>query len=285
MYDNHIHIYYGPADPPETFLQKTREAGISGGSIISLYPETHGAAPQGCEQSWEYRLDNVLEFTSQTPGFYPLFWIDPLAKDVEKQIETAAQKGIKGFKIICSYFYPRETLPALRIMAAHQLPVLFHSGILYSTRCASKYNRPLEFEELLAVKGLRFALAHVGWPWTDEFNAIVGEARNGFFHSDIYVDITPGTPGVYREEVLKRLYFSGFEDLANRVLWGSDGSTNNYNIAGVKFNLDMDKKIFDKFASPGYFDDIPVYSTPDCSGLWEKLDHSNREAFFKRAVP
>lgn len=281
MLDNHIHMYYGKSDTPQEFLEKAAAAGITGGNIISLYPAKHGLV-ESADQRWEHRLEKVLEFTSQAPGFHPLFWIDPTADDFEKQIHTAAEQGIHGFKIICSHYYPHDTLPAVQVMAECQLPVLFHCGILYSKNCAAKYNRPIEFEELLAVKGLRFALAHAGWPWTDEFNAIVGEGRNGFFHSDIYVDITPGTPFVYRREVLKRLYMSGFDDLPNRVLWGTDGSTNNYPNQHVLLDIETDKKILSEIADPANVFDVPGYKAETYADIWKKVSEDNLNAFHKK---
>ena len=208
---------------------------------------------------------------------------DDGSDDFEKQIHTAAEQGIHGFKIICSHYDPHDTLPAVQVMAECQLPVLFHCGILYSKNCAAKYNRPIEFEELLAVKGLRFALAHAGWPWTDEFNAIVGEGRNGFFHSDIYVDITPGTPFVYRREVLKRLYMSGFDDLPNRVLWGTDGSTNNYPSQHVLLDIETDKKILSEIADPANVFDVPGYKVETYADIWKKVSEDNLNAFHKKA--
>ena len=281
MYDSHIHMYYGPSDSVEEFLQKTAAAGVDGGSIISPYPAGHGVTAN-CDQRWENRLEMVLSFTSQAPGFRSLFWLDPLEKNFEEQITAAAEKGIDGFKIICSRFYPHDTLPALHVMAECGLPVLFHCGILYSNNCAARFNRPLEFEELLTVKGLRFALAHVGWPWTDEFTAICGEARNSSFHADIYADLTPGTPYVYRQEVLKRLYMSSIDDLPNRVLWGSDAPTNNYATDIVKKDIEWDKKIINDIADPRNIFDVPGFEPETYTGLWEKLNRSNADNFFRK---
>ena len=282
MFDSHIHMYYGPCDTPQEFLKKAACAGVDGGSIISLYPACHNVVPSA-DQRWEYRLEKILEYTSQTPGFHPLFWIDPTESDFEKQIHTAIEQGIHGFKIICTHFYPCEALPAVKIMAECQMPVLFHCGILYSTNCAAKYNRPIEFEELLAVKGLRFALAHAGWPWTDEFNAIIGEARNGFFHSDVYVDITPGTPGIYRRDVLARLYMSGFDGLTDRVLWGTDSTVNNYQYQHALNGSRRDKDILAAISDPENVFDLPGYDQRVYAGITEKLMHDNLNSFFKKA--
>ena len=86
MFDSHIHMYYGKSDTPQEFLEKASSAGITGGNIISLFPAKHSLV-ESADQRWEYRLEKVLEFTSQAPGFHPLFWIDPTADDFEKQIQ------------------------------------------------------------------------------------------------------------------------------------------------------------------------------------------------------
>ena len=52
-------------------------------------------------------------------------------------------------------------------IAKHEKPVLFHSGILWDGLNSSSTTSP-RFEALLEVNGLKFALAHVSWPWHDE---------------------------------------------------------------------------------------------------------------------
>ena len=97
MYDSHIHMYYGPSDSVEEFLQKTAAAGVDGGSIISPFPAGHGVTAN-CDQRWENRLEMVLSFTSQAPGFRSLFWLDPLEKNFEEQItmKDMIELGLTG---------------------------------------------------------------------------------------------------------------------------------------------------------------------------------------------
>jgi predicted TIM-barrel fold metal-dependent hydrolase len=263
-------MYYSGRDTPKEFLQKTAEAGICGGAVISPYPAGHSRTAKA-DQRWQSRLESVLEFTSQTPGFLPVFWVDPTESDAQEQIFRAAEKGIRGFKVICVHYYPKDILLPLGAAAETGLPVTFHCGILFNTAPAAKYNRPLEFEVLCQVKGLRFSLAHTGWPWTDEYNAVFGEFRWGPNNVDAYADL-------YRKDVLKKLYLCGIPGIKKRVLWGSDSNALNYSVEPVKQLIRTDEAILaeiaveaPKYGAEGSYDDIlPL------------LAKENMESFFAR---
>ncbi|MBQ9502354.1 MAG: amidohydrolase family protein [Lentisphaeria bacterium] len=277
MYDYHIHLYYSGRDTPREFLGKTAEAGVDGGAVISPYPAGHSRTA-GADQRWQARLEDVLEFTSQTPGFLPVFWIDPTEPDVREQIFRAAEKGVRGFKIICVRCYPRDILTPLGAVAETGLPVTFHCGILFNTSPAAKYNRPLEFEVLCQVRGLRFSLAHTGWPWTDEYNAVFGEFRWGPNDVDAYADLTPGTPDIYRRDVLKKLYLCGIPRIRKRVLWGSDSNARNYGAGPVKQLIRMDEAILAEIAS-----EASKYGVEESyDDLLPLLAKKNMESFFTR---
>jgi hypothetical protein len=106
--------------------------------------------------------------------------------------------------------------------------MLFHSGILYDGRDTSRYNRPAEFECLLDVPGLRFAMAHISWPWCDEMIALYGkfQAAHGSRADvpELFIDTTPGTPAIYRRDALTKVFTVGF-DVKHNVLFGSDSVT------------------------------------------------------------
>jgi len=231
MFDAHIHLNYGPCDTPQEFLKKTKEAGISGGNIFCPPPERTLGRPEG-DYRWEARLDYLMEFTSQTPGFYPFYRFNPTDADVEKQLKTAVERGCKGFKIICEKYYPKDCLRACEIVASTGYPLMFHSGVLDGGRdmICTEFNRPSAFEILFSVKGLRFSLAHIGWPWVDDYLAMVAKSCFTYdpeFQNMMYFDLTPGTPGIYREQALRKLYLTGYR-VKNRVLWGTDGMANDY---------------------------------------------------------
>ena len=233
--DGHIHIGPGPVNQKE-LLDRMGQAGLDGGVLISLRPTSflHGA--QG--PSMLERLDNVMEWTEGQRYLYPYYWIDPLEEDAVAQVAAAVEHGVSGFKIICNRFYPYDerVLEVCRAIAGADKPLLFHSGILYNGEPSARYNRPGGFEAMLDVPGLRFALAHISWPWCDELIAVYGKfqsakRRQPDMSVKLFVDITRGTPSIYRRDALTKLYKVGF-DVRERIIFGTDGRANDF---GVKF--------------------------------------------------
>jgi len=244
--DGHIHIDAGPRDPSD-LLRRMHAVGITGGVLLSQPPATFltlAPAPSPSE-----RLDDVFAWCAASADLYPFYWIDPIEADALGQVSMAVERGIAGFKVICDRFYPGDerAMPVYRAIARAGRPILFHSGILWDGKPSSRYNRPAEFESLLQVEGLRFALAHISWPWCDELIAVYGKVLNAFTrHSDLsvemFVDITPGTPPIYRREALTKLFTVGY-DINHNVIFGSDATANAYNGEWVRKWLDCDHEI------------------------------------------
>ena len=233
IYDGHLHTHGKPCDPPEVFLEKTQSCGIVGGTVFSVHPAKYRPFPD-YDQRAKSRIDWILEYTSHTPGFLPYFFADLSEPDILDQIDYARKGGIRGFKVICDGNYcVGDHLDAVTAMAETGLPVMFHSGVDCIPHLSGRNNRPMAFESLLNVRGLKFSLAHLGWPWCDEFIGTFAKFAfaNGMdgdgVHAEMYVDITPGTPGIYRREALRKLYLTGF-DVRPRTFWGSDQIINNY---------------------------------------------------------
>lgn len=247
--DGHIHVRDGEVDA-EGFAQGLKTAGVDGGVILSLVPNTF--VPEGRKRTIEQRLDNLFAWTKANPNIYPFLWIDPTEEDVLDQIKLANERGVSGFKVICNHFFPgdRRAIPAYKAIAALGKPILFHSGILWGGRPTSKFNRPAEFEELLEIDNLKFCLAHVSWPWYDECIAVYGKFLNAYssrpdLSVEMFIDITPGTPVIYREEVLTKLYTVGY-DIENNVIFGTDCNTGNYNYKWTKEWIERDNAIYKK---------------------------------------
>lgn len=246
VYDNHIHMRGGNSDSPAVFAEKAAAAGVVGGNVISISPASFRKY-DGTNQDYKELIDGVMKFTSEAPGFRPFFWLDPKASDAIAQIDEAIKCGIKGIKIICNNFYAEECMDVWRKIAAEDLPLLFHSGILWNEEPSSLYNRPLSFEPLMTVKGLRFALAHISWPWCDECVALYGKFKHvsSFTGNEtfrMYVDTTPGTPPVYRRDALRKLYCSNYP-IKHGTIFGTDCVTNNYDTGWAKFWIERDTQI------------------------------------------
>ena len=94
--------------------------------------------------------------------------------------------------------------------------------------------------------GLRFALAHIGWPWCDELIAVYGKFLNALGRNrstvEMFVDITPGTPPIYRQRALTDLFTVGY-DVADNVIFGSDCHAPGYNVQWAREWLQRDEEI------------------------------------------
>lgn len=136
MKDCHIHLMplIGPEEEPGKFVAKAAEAGVTGGSIFSLPPKSFRPDNER-SQYWRDRLEHIVEYCRQTPGFHPFFWIDPTETDARQQIAAAAEAGVWGFKCICNHFAPRDQLADFAAIAETGLPIHFHSGILFDQLC------------------------------------------------------------------------------------------------------------------------------------------------------
>jgi predicted TIM-barrel fold metal-dependent hydrolase len=231
--DGHIHIWDGPRDR-EGFERCLYAGGIDGGVILSLPPSGSGNASR--DHPPAERLDDLFFWCEGRDHLYPFYWIDPIMPDAIAQVTMAVERGVMGFKVACDRYEPGDprAMQTFRAVAQAGRPILFHSGILWDGKPSSMYNRPAAFEVLLEVEGLRFCLAHIGWPWCDEMIAVYGKFWNALTRSpglsaEMFIDITPGTPPIYRRDALTKLFGVGY-DVEHNVIFGSDCSTSAYNV-------------------------------------------------------
>jgi predicted TIM-barrel fold metal-dependent hydrolase len=246
--DGHIHLA-SESMQPAALLDEMSVAGISGGLLISQRPASFRRTDAPPASVAAARLQHVLDWCAPGSNLYPFFWIDPLELDALDQVALAVARGIAGFKVICNRFPPSHpaALATFRAIAAAGRPILFHSGILWDGTPSAEFCRPAGFEALLDVPGLRFALAHIGWPWCDELIAVYGKLLNaqGDGRSapiEMFVDITPGTPPIYRRRALTDLFGAGY-DVADNVIFGSDCHAPGYNAAWASEWLRRDEEI------------------------------------------
>lgn len=249
MLDGHIHILNKTIDKGG-LAEKFIEAGIDGGIILSLPPQSLNFGYFGQQE----RLDNLFECKEAASNLYPFYWIDPTESNALDQVKLAEEYGVYGFKIICNNFYPddKRALKVFKAIAHINKPILFHSGILWDGAVSSQYNRPAGFEALLQIDGLKFSLAHASWPWIDECIALYGKFQNAYSRRpdlsvEMFIDITPGTPPIYREELLTKLFKVGY-DVQNNIIFGSDCSLDNYDSKWTKDWVIRDNEIYDKLS-------------------------------------
>ena len=258
--DGHIHIH-GRSEGRTELLGRLRAAGVDGGVLISESPACFHGGERTCSNV--ERLDDLLAWAAIGPGLYPFYWIDPLEQDAADQVEMALGRGVSGYKVICDHYYPGDerAMATFRAIARVGKPILFHSGILWDGKPSSMYNRPAGFEALLDVEGLRFCLAHISWPWCDELIAVYGKFLNAHrsrpgLSVEMFIDITPGTPPIYRKEALTKLFTVGY-DVEHNVIFGSDCRANDYHVDSVRRWLQRDREILSQLdLAPETIDDV-----------------------------
>jgi len=254
--DCHVH-YVAGTSPEEEILNRLDSAGIDKMILFSHHPATFNP-PKTIETNseiWktapkpEASLKTLMSWAALSDRIIPFYWIDPLEGDAYSQVDMAVDAGAAGFKVICNRFYPFDPKPmqVWERIAKTGKPILFHSGILWCPLPASMYNRPAGFEPLFFIPNLRFAMAHVSWPWCDEMLAVYGFwcnlKKQGFISSELFIDTTPGTPPIYRKEVFKKMYTIGY-NIEDNVIFGTD-CFSNYNSGYAKEILAMDKDALD----------------------------------------
>ena len=251
IFDMHVHAQNTPP-APELLLSRLSEAGVYGCSVISNRPPEM-TAETGSD--FDSRLSEILGWTrGNEDRLIPILWIHPDEADLGNKIRRASDAGVAAFKVICNNFYVGEnkSMDMLEKIAETGKPVMFHSGILWDGAPSSPYNRPANWEALLELNGLKFSLAHCSWPWIDECIAVYGKFLNALSKGktvEMFVDLTPGTPEIYREELFRKLFTVGY-DVPNNIMYGTDCRTDNYRTEWTKKWLAIDTALFDKFNIP-----------------------------------
>ena len=242
--DGHVHMTSQAGDAGD-LCDRMKQGGVDGGIILSMPPEATRPPGFGQAEASDERLDGVLARCAGRENLYPFFWIDPTEADALAQVSMAVERGVMGFKVICSRHYPGDPreMKTYRAIAEADKPILFHSGILWDGPVASsQYNRPAGFECMLEVQNSRFALAHISWPWCDELIAVYGKFRNTGGSSELFVDTTPGTPEIYRREALTKLFTVGYK-VADNVFFGTDCRAEEYGADWAATWIDRDRQI------------------------------------------
>lgn len=227
--DCHVHIF-GEVDPSN--LLREMDAGgvdrilaISKSERVSLIDTRRNL------------LDTKKLMDAAPERIGGLAWINPTIPGATGLAEEAlTDMGYVGVKIIPDHFfiYEERLEPFWEKMDELRASILFHTGILYAYDDSSRFCRPLWLEKLLHYPRIRFAMAHISWPWCEECLAVMGRMRavahDGEFPWQSYVDLTPGTPRHIRKEaVANAIDFCG----AERLMFGSDTMLPNA-IAGLE---------------------------------------------------
>lgn len=217
--DCHIHCW--GQESGADILRAMDRAGIGAAFLLSPYQAETPASQRDTLAAFARMVahdpDRLLGFA----------WIEPTLPGAADEVRrAAADHRMAGVKLMPNHWYPYEErlFPFYEAVQETGLPVLWHSGILWNFLDGSRFCRPAYYEVLLHFPRIRFALAHVGWPWVDECLAVAARmtmgARRELGHAmEVFVDLSPGAPPSERAGALRK----AVEQLGpERLLWGSD---------------------------------------------------------------
>jgi predicted TIM-barrel fold metal-dependent hydrolase len=242
-------------------------AGVERVNLFSKYPHT------GTREDVREAVDHIAEVQKADPvRIYGLIFANPRAEGMVEEIERGiVDLGLRGVKMIPDHWSPCEEVPAPIYEKMQELgkPIQFHSGILYGFGDSSRFCRPVLYEALINYPGLRFSLAHIGWPWVDECIAVFGRCRAaaGYKTEDcqMWIDTCRGTPDAWREEALRKAVpFCGVE----RLMFGVDGSPASMKEQApvhVRKDLDLLRDVLGLSEAQ-----IEMYFFGACEGFWEE---------------
>ena len=242
IFDTHVHIDKYAAPEPKRLLDSMDKHHIDKVALLAEDPEyTMEKDLNKCREYNDARLKRLKEWCDHSDGrLVPIYYINPVERDAMQQAEKAVDAGCAGFKVICETHYPGDerAMPVYQRIADLGKSILFHSGILWDWGDNGNYNRPCNFECLMGVSNIKFALAHVSWPWTDECLSVYGKFTNLWEHPSfrnqfMHIDLTPGTPMCYRQDVLNTIHDVDYWGIRDRMLFGSDAFTSTFDGAFV----------------------------------------------------
>lgn len=258
IFDTHVHIDKYAAPEPKRLLDSMDKHHIDKVALLAEDPEyTMEKDLDKCREYNDARLKRLKEWCDHSDGrLVPIYYINPVERDAMQQAEKAVDAGCAGFKVICETHYPGDerAMPVYQRIADLGKSILFHSGILWDWGDNGNYNRPCNFECLMGVSNIKFALAHVSWPWTDECLSVYGKFTNLWDHPSfrnqfMHIDLTPGTPMCYRQDVLNTIHDVDYWGIRDRMLFGSDAFTSTFDGA---FIADWAKNDTEMLLKAGY---------------------------------
>lgn len=156
-------------------------------------------------KSNKYLSDFIAKNKDRLIGFAV---INPSLPGAVDDFYYANELGLSGLKMVPTGWYPYDDCAhkVYEIASFFKTPILFHSGVFIDGK-SGRFCRPTFYESIRDYPNLRVTLAHLGWPWTDEANAVgLIDLINGVPPAECQFrfDISFGAPPVYRLEVLKK---------------------------------------------------------------------------------
>jgi len=285
------HVHSMGTETADDVLKAMEAGGVDKAIIFSPYPWAKGEDPNpvgfmgysslGVNDAEQKK---VIKFISKLQAEAPdkiiaFAWMEPRLKNAVRILEEAVTKyECRGVKLMPDHYYPcdQKFFPFYEKVQELKVPIIFHSGVLDDNKDSSRFCQPVFYEALLNFPRIKFALAHISWPWTDECIAIYGRIKDRLYSTpesekidkmQMYIDLTPGTPKFFRKKALETALVLGAE---NHMMFGTDSHATDFSPewGGSKRIFEMDRKIIRE--ELGYSEEV-----------MEKICHKNVERFLK----
>jgi uncharacterized protein len=217
------HLHSSGRETPDDVLRSLDSAGVDIAVILAPFlTEPFLLDDRDSLRAGNRYLSGLI--AGHTDRLFGMAVVNPLDPEAPGDLEEAASlPGIRGLKLVPTGWYPYDDCAhrVYEVAERLDLPILFHSGIFIDGR-SGRYCRPCFYEAVRDHPKLRVTLAHLGWPWCDEANAVgLIDRINGVDPADsqFRFDISFGPPPVYRSQVFR----NAFEVLgADLLQFGSD---------------------------------------------------------------
>jgi uncharacterized protein len=202
------HLHTSGRETTQAVLQTLDDAGVDIAFLLAPFlTDPYSLDDPGSLKAGNRYLSRlIMGHSDRLLGFAVVNPLHPqAAQDLE---EAAGLPGIRGLKLVPTGWFPYDECAhrVYEVAARCDLPVLFHSGIFIDGR-SGRFCRPAFFEAIRDHPRLRATLAHLGWPWCDEANAVgLIDRINGVSPPDsqFRFDISFGPPPIYREEAFRK---------------------------------------------------------------------------------
>jgi len=201
---------------PKAFLAFLDTIGVERAGLINyVAPAIIGLTPEVNDWNAKYcsaAPDRLIAFGGVHPGSVP---------DPAMEVDRIAKLGIRAIKIHPShqalspndYRHGNGSLAAIYERAqANAMPVMIHTGTSIFPGARNLHAQPMLCDDVsIDYPNLVVILAHGGRPlWMNEAFFLVRR------HKNMYMDISGIPPHKLME------YFPRIEDIADKVLWGTD---------------------------------------------------------------
>lgn len=220
-----VHVHSSGGEDGSKILAAMDKVGLERVVLFGVPPHRSdwGSGDSG-KDAHRKMVDELARVVSVDPDRIIGFaWIEPSLPDALEGVDYAlGEKNLHGIKMIPNHWYPADerAQSCYKKIEEYGRPLLFHTGILWGQSDTSQYCRPAFFEIMFKYPGIRFAMAHISWPWTDECLAVNGKFKfNQKGEWTSYIDITSGAPRIWKVEALRKaLCYLG----DTHIVYGSD---------------------------------------------------------------